>query len=59
LNDKTIGELNKIKSFDFNIFTLREATNENELVTVIFHMLAKEGIFDTLPISSAKFLLFI
>ena len=59
LSDKTISELNKILTFDFNIFNVRESTNDNEMVTVISHILAREGIFDQLPIQNEKFLTFI
>ena len=58
LSDTTIAELNKIMTFDFNIFNVRESTNGNEMVTVVSHILAREEIFDQLPIQNEKFLNF-
>lgn len=43
LNDKARDEIKKIDQYNFNIFTLREHTNENELVSVLMVTLAKRG----------------
>ena len=59
LNEKTVDQLKKITSYDFDIFDLRANTNENELITVVSHILAKESLFDMLPINNEKFMNFI
>ena len=59
LNEESKEELSEICSHDFDIFKLRQSTKENELVTVVCHILAREGIFDKLPIANEKFLMFI
>ena len=51
--------MEKVENYSFNIFELRDSTKQNELVTVTCHILAKEGIFDKLPIVNEKFLPFI
>ena len=52
-------ELSKIEEYDFNIFNLKKHSNENELVTICSYVLAKEKIFDELPIVNEKYLPFI
>ena len=59
MNEKTVDQLKKITSYDFDIFDLRTNTNENELITVVSHILAKESLFDMLPINNEKFMNFI
>ena len=39
----------------FNIFSVREATKENELVATITYIFAKENLFDKLAIKNEKF----
>lgn len=51
--------MKKITNYDFDIFDLRESTNENELIIVVSHILAKESLFDMLPINNEKFMNFI
>jgi len=53
-----LNELEKIESYTFNIFHLRENTKEDELVTLISYIWAKEKIFDTLPIDKQKLIPF-
>lgn len=50
LNDDAKRELEKIEKLDFNIFDLRNYTQENELVTVVNYILARENIFQKLQI---------
>ena len=50
LNQASINELDKVESYTFNIFNLRESTNENELVTIVSHIMAREKVFENLPI---------
>jgi len=38
---------------------VRESTKENELMTVVSHILAKEHLFDNLPINNEKFMNFV
>ena len=59
LDPITITHLKKIETMDFDIFKIREQTKDNELVTIICHLMAKEEIFDSLPILNEKFLSFI
>lgn len=59
LSEKTKGLLSAIKTYSYNIFAVKEATNDNELVTTVSYILAHENIFDTLPIINEKFLSFI
>lgn len=58
LNDDAIMELTRIDQYVFNIFTLRAATDENELVVTVAHIFAIEGVFDDLPINNEKFIPF-
>ena len=41
LNKDAQDELDKIDQYDFNIFKLRDATKENELVTVLSYLHSK------------------
>ena len=50
LNKLSLNELSKLESYTFNIFTLKEQTNNNELVTLVSYIWAKENIMETLPI---------
>ena len=45
IKGETRAEMRKIESLEFDIFKIRTDTNENELVTVISYMLAKENSF--------------
>ncbi len=45
LNQQAIDELKKVDKYDFDIFTLRETTNDNELVTLLPFILARHGLF--------------
>ena len=45
LNMEVKSELARVSSLDFDVFKIREQTKENELVTTISYILAKEGIF--------------
>ena len=47
-------ELGKIDSYTFNIFQVREQTNENELVALVSYIWAKENILEILPIDKQK-----
>lgn len=58
LNDSTKFELTLIDQYTFNIFQIRDSTKNNELVTVISTILAKERIFDKIPIVNEKFIPF-
>lgn len=59
LDEMTVSHLRIIETVDFNIFKIKEYTNDNEMVVVISHLMAKEKLFDTLPIINEKFLDFI
>ena len=54
LNKATMVELGKIDSYTFNIFQVREQTNENELVALVSYIWAKENILEILPIDKQK-----
>jgi hypothetical protein len=38
------------------VFNIREQTKENELVTILSHLMAKESMFEKLPLDTEKFL---
>jgi hypothetical protein len=59
LDEMTVSHLRVIETVDFNIFKIKEYTRDNEMVVIISHLLAKEKIFDNLPIQNEKFLEFI
>ena len=58
LNDESKEELKLVDTYDFNIFNLREFTKDNELATTVCYIMAKEELFETLPIENHKFLPF-
>lgn len=58
LNKESIEQLDLIETYDFNIFKMQQHTKNNELATVVCHILAKEDLFDILPIETHKFLPF-
>lgn len=45
LNEGAKDELKQIEEFNFNIFTLRSATNENELLVGTTYLLHKNDLF--------------
>ena len=45
LKPETMEELKKVDHYHFDIFTLRQLTNDNELVTLLPYILAKHGLF--------------
>lgn len=59
LNTQACAELEKVDNYLFNIFNVKKHTNDCELETVITYIFAKEGIFDSVPISKKKFLGFL
>lgn len=50
LNEKAKEELSKITSLDFNMFNMQKETNNNELISTLTYMLAKEDIFSDIEI---------
>ena len=56
LGPEVVDHLKLIETKEFDIFKIRELTKDNEMVVVISHILAKERIFDDLPIINEKFL---
>jgi len=59
LNTLAKNELSKnIRSYNFNIFNIKEATKNNELKTTVCYIFALEKIFDQLPIKNETFLKF-
>lgn len=58
LNQASLNELEKVESYTFNIFNLRESTKENELVSIVSHIMAREKVFENLPIEKQKFIPF-
>jgi hypothetical protein len=56
LNKSTMAELSKVEQYSFNIFIVREQTNENELVALMSYLWAKENILENLPIDKQKLL---
>ena len=45
LKPAAIEELKKVDQYEFDIFNLRQLTNDNELVTLLPYILAKHGLF--------------
>jgi hypothetical protein len=52
-------ELDKISTVEFNIFTVRKTTLENELVTVATYLLHQEQLFSSLNINMETWMRFI
>lgn len=59
LTDEAIQELALINELRFNIFTLMNATNDNELLTTSTYILAKHSIFNRINLDYATFVSFI
>jgi ribonuclease HIII len=59
VNDRARGELERIGSLEFNIFQLQAETGQNELVTAVSSILAREEIFSVLDIPFETFMRFI
>jgi hypothetical protein len=51
INDRTKEELQKVDQVEFDIFSVRKTTLENELVTVITYLMFKEDLFKALNIN--------
>lgn len=51
--------LELVQSVDFNIFTLKKATKDNELITITTFLLHKHKLFQTLRINIETFMTFI
>jgi len=56
LDEAARSELDNIDSFNFNIFHVRESTQQEELVAIVTTILAREKIFDELPLEKDKFI---
>jgi hypothetical protein len=59
ISEPTQQELEKIETVEFNIFTVRKTTLENELVTVITYLLHKEQLFSSININIDTWMRFI
>jgi ribonuclease HIII len=59
VNDRARDELERIGSLEFNIFQLQAETGQNELVTAVSSILAREDIFSVLDIPFETFMRFI
>lgn len=59
LNERAKLELDRIESYSFNIFTMKRDADKCELTAIVSHILAKERIFEELPIASQNYLAFI
>ena len=59
MNEKVVSELQKVENFDFNIFKVQEVSKDNELVSVVCYLFAREKLFDKLPIRNDKFINFV
>ena len=59
VNDRARDELERIGSLEFNIFQLQAETGQNELVTAVSSILAKEDIFSVLDVPFETFVRFI
>ena len=45
LTPQACEELKKVDHYNFNIFTLRNTTDGNELITILPYILARQGFF--------------
>ena len=52
LNDRARLELDRIESYSFNVFTLVRDAEKQQLTAIVSHILAKERVFEELPIAS-------
>lgn len=59
LDEQTKQELCKVTTLDFDIFKIQELTYQNELVTTISYIMAKENLFEELDIQFEIFIRFI
>ena len=59
VNERARDELERIGSLEFNIFQLQAETGQNELVTAVSSILAKEDIFSVLDVPFETFVRFI
>jgi ribonuclease HIII len=59
VNDRARDELERIGSLEFNIFQLQAETGQNELVTAVSSILAREDTFSVLDIPFETFMRFI
>jgi hypothetical protein len=58
-NDEAKSMFEQILTTDFDLFTIRKETKENELIAVTTYILHKHRIFQSLKISVETFLAFI
>jgi hypothetical protein len=58
LNSHSREELKKIDYLEFNIFKIKDETENNELVTVTSLILAKEGIFEKVQLQLDTYMMF-
>ena len=59
LNKETLTELEKVNSYDFDIFSLRSSTNGNELATLVPFLFAKHGLVATNDVDFNKLMCFV
>ena len=59
LNEEAIEEIKKVDEFGFDIFKLKQATNNNELVSILPYILSKRGLLGVTPLDFSKLMSFI
>lgn len=59
LSSEALGELQKVDRIDFDIFKLRDATNNNELVTVVMYLLSHNGLLNSSVLDFERLLAYI
>ena len=59
LNTESLQELEKVDTYDFDIFNLRKSTDGNELSTLVPYLLAKHGLVRTNDVDFNKLLCFV
>jgi cAMP-specific phosphodiesterase 4 len=59
LDQNIQDELKIIHTYNFDIFKIKDQTLNNELVTVVSYIMARESIFDSIPVDVIKFLPFL
>ena len=59
LNEETLQELEKVNSYDFDVFSLRKGTDGNELATLVPYLFAKHGLVATNDVDFNKLMYFV
>ena len=59
LNQESLHELEKVDSYEFDIFNLRKSTDGNELATLVPYIMARHGLVATNDVDFSKLSCFV